>query len=196
VLQPDRFRQQVVRSNDLFTSVTGNAGGGDRRSSSARGRPTDPRTACRRRRRSRPPATAPIGPATRRPVPAPAPAPTQSARAIGTATNTAAASAAVANRSFFIWFVPRLYSPAASRDRRGEPAPQTRISHKFVAKLGRILDRPTSRFACVHPPTITCRLISAMLLTPVSAIVTSSSLRMISMARATPACPPAPRPYT
>ena len=91
---------------------------------------------------------------------------------------------------------PPLYSPAASRDSRGEPAGQKGISHKFVAKLGRIFDRPTSRLACVHPPTITCRLISAMLLTPVSAMVTSSSLRMISMARATPACPPAPSPYT
>ena len=72
--------------------------------------------------------------------------------------------------------------------------PSKRISHKFVAKLGRFLGRPAARFACAHPPTIICRLISAMLLTPVSAIVTSSSLRMISMARATPACPPAPRP--
>ena len=40
----------------------------------------------------------------------------------------------------------------------------------------------------------TCRSISSMLLTPVSAIETSSSLRMISIALATPACPPAPRP--
>jgi len=47
----DRSRQRVVRSNDLFTSVTGNADGGDRRSSNARGQPTDPKTAYRKRHR-------------------------------------------------------------------------------------------------------------------------------------------------
>ena len=42
--------------------------------------------------------------------------------------------------------------------------------------------------------TKTRRSISSMLLTPVSAMVTSSSLRMISIALATPAWPPAPKP--
>ncbi len=41
---------------------------------------------------------------------------------------------------------------------------------------------------------ITRRSISPMLLTPVSAMLTLSSLRMISIARATPAWPPAPSP--
>jgi hypothetical protein len=41
---------------------------------------------------------------------------------------------------------------------------------------------------------ITWRSISPILLTPVSAMLTLSSLRMISIARATPAWPPAPSP--
>jgi len=45
-----------------------------------------------------------------------------------------------------------------------------------------------------HQPAITRRSISPMLLIPVSAMLTLSSLRMISIARATPACPPAPSP--
>jgi hypothetical protein len=98
-------------------------------------------------------------------------------------------------KSFHLVRPPTLLADCMARLAR-RTGPSKRISHKFVAKLGRFLGRPTARFACTHPPTITCRLISAMLLMPVSAMVTSSSLRMISMARATPACPPAPRPYT
>jgi hypothetical protein len=141
-----------------------------------------------------PPATAPIGPATRRPVPAPAPAPTQSARAADVVIIAAAASAAVANKSFFICSSPDFARRLPNTSSRSEPARHTRESHKFVAKLGRIFGRPDTRLACTHAFTITRRSMSAMLLMPVSAMVTSSSLRMISMARATPASPAAPRP--
>src|SRR5215475_1511443 len=69
-----------------------------------------------------PPATAPIGPATRRPVPAPAPAPTQSARAAGTAVTAAAAHTAVANRSFFICSSPDSTCRLHRATQHGNPA--------------------------------------------------------------------------
>src|SRR6185312_14690343 len=47
---------------------------------------------------------------------------------------------------------------------------------------------------CVSVSARMLRSISAMLLIPQSAMVTSSSVPRISIARATPACPPAPRP--
>jgi hypothetical protein len=55
--------------------------------------------------------------------------------------------------------------------------------------------KPVSTFRD-HAQTaaITRRSISAMLVTPVSAMLMSSSFLMISMARVTPASPPAPSP--
>jgi hypothetical protein len=49
-------------------------------------------------------------------------------------------------------------------------------------------------FRCCHTVAIVCWSISPTLFTPASAMVMSSSLRMISIARATPSCPPAPSP--
>ena len=75
----------------------------------------------------------------------------------------------------------------------GATATRTRefghVAHKKAAQKAEAL-RPRQ----LPQLSKTRRSISLILLTPVSAMVTSSSLRMISMAVATPAWPPAPRP--
>src|SRR6185369_4399500 len=51
-------------------------------------------------------------------------------------------------------------------------------------------------FFLSSPPTSTCGPISPIVLTPQSAMATESSFSRMSIALATPACPPAPSPYT
>ena len=81
--------------------------------------------------------------------------------------------------------IKRSNKPVSELCHRFEPLPQV---HKNVRyQKGKPASSPV-------PPTSTWPSMSAILLVPVSAMVTLSSLFKMSIALATPACPPAPRP--
>ena len=118
-----------------------------------------------------PPTTAPGGPATTRPVPAPAAAPTMSARALGGPAATT-----------------KIAPLASAKLRITSPFPIASVAFLSRYTYSRSLNgrRTTTNAAILADPVLHCgdhaASISAMVLTPDSAMVTSSSLRMISIA--------------